>query len=291
MVRKEIVVDHEMIRDYWKDKLRYRQEIAIRWEDSLQYCWACRGPSPLERSHIIPDCLGGSPDPDNLVLLCYDCNRFRNPETVYSDLFWKWMKERVNLACRDNLMEDSYIEWIRNISRLTETCITTIIRGLPLSENHLVNVIIEYYLLFGYYPWFLIDLAPHFDCFIRFSRSQEMKSFYGTTASTMAIRLHMYAKGIYIEIYKNPLTFREKISFLELLGKKEENKENKQLVKAPIYIKTPKKKISILMDFNGTIIEDKITEDGNSDDEIYWEKISSEMIEGNEDIIRKITEI
>lgn len=49
----------------------------------------------LERSHIIPEALGGQDSPDNLVLLCRNCN-MSNPETKSPFYFWRWIESKFN---------------------------------------------------------------------------------------------------------------------------------------------------------------------------------------------------
>lgn len=67
------------------------------------HCWACEktirsGRSNyrtnglgLHRCHVIPDCLGGSNDPSNIILMCAECHR-DNPDSSDESLFWWWFK-------------------------------------------------------------------------------------------------------------------------------------------------------------------------------------------------------
>jgi hypothetical protein len=64
-------------------------------------CFACHWESPrkhwnwgwFERAHIIPDCLGGSEEPSNLVLLCKRCHR-EAPNCSDPSLMIQWMRDR-----------------------------------------------------------------------------------------------------------------------------------------------------------------------------------------------------
>jgi len=67
------------------------------------HCWACdktlrSGCSNyrtkdlgLHRCHVIPDCLGGSNDPSNIILMCAECHK-DNPDSTDESLFWWWFK-------------------------------------------------------------------------------------------------------------------------------------------------------------------------------------------------------
>ena len=47
----------------------------------------------LQRCHVVPAALGGSAQPDNLVLLCADCHRDA-PDTADAAFMFDWMKAR-----------------------------------------------------------------------------------------------------------------------------------------------------------------------------------------------------
>ena len=67
----------------------------------VAHCWACdkmirSGVSSykesslgLHRCHVIPECLGGSDEPSNLVLMCQACHQ-DNPDSTDESLFWWW---------------------------------------------------------------------------------------------------------------------------------------------------------------------------------------------------------
>lgn len=91
--RERINISRQKIVNYWKGKI----DINTTWENALSNCWACGSNryGTLERSHIIPDCLNGSVDVYNLILLCKFCNA-QNPETIYKEDYFLWLKSRVN---------------------------------------------------------------------------------------------------------------------------------------------------------------------------------------------------
>lgn len=99
-------IKHENIVKYWKDKISENQ-INVSWEKSLTHCWACGKEGEkgkLERSHIIPHALGGRCSEENLLLMCSECN-VNNPETIYYEDFWLWVKNRNN-KIKINICDD-----------------------------------------------------------------------------------------------------------------------------------------------------------------------------------------
>ena len=42
---------------------------------TVNECFACRRECSLQRAHLIPNSVGGTGDPENLVLLCARCHR------------------------------------------------------------------------------------------------------------------------------------------------------------------------------------------------------------------------
>lgn len=88
---KSCNISREKIVDYWKGRIK----INCSWEEAETHCWACGSDKfgTLERSHIIPNCLGGIMHQVNLVLLCMYCNR-ECPETYYGYDFMLWLKSR-----------------------------------------------------------------------------------------------------------------------------------------------------------------------------------------------------
>ena len=85
----------ERIADYWQENIGDRQ-INVSWDDALTHCWCCGMESFLEKAHILPKKFGGDTSMANLLLFCRRCN-LQNPETVYLDCFWLWIKGRKKL--------------------------------------------------------------------------------------------------------------------------------------------------------------------------------------------------
>jgi hypothetical protein len=44
----------------------------------------------LERAHVVPRSLGGSEEPENIVLLCYECH-LAAPDTAEARYMWQWL--------------------------------------------------------------------------------------------------------------------------------------------------------------------------------------------------------
>jgi 5-methylcytosine-specific restriction endonuclease McrA len=68
------------VRAYWYSAqgLRDVEEfVGPDWSPpSRGSCWACRtGRGGLERGHLVDHARGGAGTPDNLVPLCWECNR------------------------------------------------------------------------------------------------------------------------------------------------------------------------------------------------------------------------
>ena len=95
MGKKQNNLKRENIVKYWKANIGPR-EINVPWEKALTHCWACGLKTALEKAHIIPEVLGGPMTESNMVLFCKNCNA-QNPETVYEDYFWLWIKGRKKL--------------------------------------------------------------------------------------------------------------------------------------------------------------------------------------------------
>ena len=58
------------------------------------FCFAClheyRQWDELQRCHIIPDCLNGSNNSSNFVLLCRMCHKI-NPHSIHDDIYLMWI--------------------------------------------------------------------------------------------------------------------------------------------------------------------------------------------------------
>jgi HNH endonuclease len=89
-MRKTIQTSRQDIIDYW---IRHQDEcgLAVDWVDAHERCWRCGYKSRLERCHIIPHALGGSEDPENLVLLCGRCHR-EAPNVADPSFMWIWLR-------------------------------------------------------------------------------------------------------------------------------------------------------------------------------------------------------
>lgn len=65
---------------------RLRFEILRRDNHACRYCGRCAPDVPLTVDHVIPEALGGSDDPSNLVTACKDCNAGKSSMPVDSPL-------------------------------------------------------------------------------------------------------------------------------------------------------------------------------------------------------------
>lgn len=188
MSRKYIKATPKDIKKYWEPILKYGKTIAVKWNDAEDHCWACGTKGGIERSHIIPDCLGGTPDINNLVLLCEDCNHYKNPETIYPDYFWMWMTQRVDLTC--NSGSSSHERLMNKISENFAGCMLFMEKDIILQSNlPMINAFIEYYLLFSEFPEFAKELDKNY---FTFCGTREGKIFFGSNPSTTAIKIRLY---------------------------------------------------------------------------------------------------
>ena len=149
------------ILDFWKDKaITSKGEICLEKEaDYLSTipaiidwgearCFACGLDSKaefsqdtkiakhLQKCHIIPKALGGSYEPDNIVLLCKHCHE-ESPDVADSTVLLKWIYKK-RIATKSFLFDESLFEMlssftrqhyndeldIKQIDKLTETCNT-----------------------------------------------------------------------------------------------------------------------------------------------------------------------
>ena len=89
-MRKSLTTNKEEIVAYW---MRREDEcgLGVDWAEAHERCWRCGYEARLERCHIVPDSLGGSGDPSNLVLLCYRCHR-EAPNHANPRYMWVWLR-------------------------------------------------------------------------------------------------------------------------------------------------------------------------------------------------------
>jgi len=94
----------ELIHRHWLNKVKEDLDhyVNLLGDDTVENiligegceCYACGVKSKrLERCHIVPHSLGGSAKADNLFLLCGECHQ-DNPDTIYADLFYRYVKGR-----------------------------------------------------------------------------------------------------------------------------------------------------------------------------------------------------
>jgi ribosomal protein L37E len=76
--------------DYWASR-EDECGLSVDWAEAHERCWRCGYKSNLERCHIIPDSLGGSDSPHNLVLLCRRCHR-ESPDVNDPSFIWRWLR-------------------------------------------------------------------------------------------------------------------------------------------------------------------------------------------------------
>jgi len=118
------------ILDYWDSRPETYKELSFCFDREEPTCFACHDghegkydcqgasawtKSGLQRSHIIPDSLGGTNDPSNFVMLCKGCHK-QNPQSSSKKAYMDWLKHfHVNqsAACvnylRSNLSEDDLV--------------------------------------------------------------------------------------------------------------------------------------------------------------------------------------
>ena len=151
MARATTSVTKEAIADYWLNSKEMDWSLMfIEPEDACKRCWYCgRETSRLERCHIIPDSLGGKPEPSNLVLLCHSCH-LEAPNVIYKEAMLDWL----------------YTSWNKSFFGLYET--HQIYNHLKYYEdtykssylNDLNSVLLSIYLMFiSINPWILLLLG------------------------------------------------------------------------------------------------------------------------------------
>lgn len=121
MSAKDVIATREEIARYWYERGKeLRDNPLFGWIYHLTIdlgepsCWGCgswncendicgwkvdealknfNNVEWLERCHIVPRSLGGSNKPENLVLMCHQCN-IANPHTDNPEVFFGWMCNR-----------------------------------------------------------------------------------------------------------------------------------------------------------------------------------------------------
>lgn len=94
----------ESIHKYWLNEVEtwtdyYKELIGENSVDNIllgkgQECYACGVTTKnLQRCHIVPHSCGGSTEYDNMFLMCEMCHQ-DNPDTIYADMFYKYVKGR-----------------------------------------------------------------------------------------------------------------------------------------------------------------------------------------------------
>jgi HNH endonuclease len=76
--------------DYWSRR-ETECGLSVDWADAHKRCWRCSGKRKLEKCHIVPDRLGGSDKPENLILLCHRCH-LDQPNVVDPVATWNWLR-------------------------------------------------------------------------------------------------------------------------------------------------------------------------------------------------------
>lgn len=155
MIKRNISVRHSQIFDYWKDKAITRDGKIVPYDDmSIEAipvvfdwgepkCWACgrridkvfdyatyekylsenvnkiwdyaEVAKNLNKCHIIPHCIGGADEPENLFLLCEGCH-IESPDTENPENFFRWIYRRRKSESSINgfiisQMKDDFLYW------------------------------------------------------------------------------------------------------------------------------------------------------------------------------------
>ena len=76
--------------DFWS---RRQDEcgLSVDWTEAHKLCWRCAQRRKLQCCHIVPDVLGGSDEPCNLVLLCAQCHA-EAPNVADPAFMWPWLR-------------------------------------------------------------------------------------------------------------------------------------------------------------------------------------------------------
>lgn len=105
------------IHKYWlkevsENMIKYTKLLGENAVDNIrvgdgELCYAC-GNKPkygLTRCRIVPHSLGGSGETSNIFLMCDECHE-ENPDTIYSDMFYKYVRNRESFVSK--LFSKSY---------------------------------------------------------------------------------------------------------------------------------------------------------------------------------------
>ena len=65
------------------------------WETDWNMCWACGHKGTLQACHIIPNSLGGTTDPSNIIPLCGLCHD-KSPDVLDKKEMINWIKDQQN---------------------------------------------------------------------------------------------------------------------------------------------------------------------------------------------------
>jgi len=65
--------------------------MTVKWQNySGRRCVICGSPSGLEHGHVVDKSEGGSDAPENILPMCFDCNRALTPPHASRDEFMIW---------------------------------------------------------------------------------------------------------------------------------------------------------------------------------------------------------
>lgn len=90
IARAAIKAKHSEIVDYWAAR-EDESGLGTDWDEAETRCWRCGYETITQRCHIVPDSLGGSSEPSNLVLLCARCH-LEAPNFASTRLMWAWIR-------------------------------------------------------------------------------------------------------------------------------------------------------------------------------------------------------
>src|SRR5262249_14409457 len=76
--------------NYWSER-ETECGLAVDWSEAHERCWRCGDKRRLEKGNIVPRSLGGTNEPENLVLLCKFCHR-ENPNVADPSFMWVWLR-------------------------------------------------------------------------------------------------------------------------------------------------------------------------------------------------------
>ena len=177
----------ERIADYWEENIGER-EINVPWDDALTHCWCCGMESFLERAHILPATFGGDKSMANLLLFCRRCN-LQNPETIYPEYFWLWIKGRKKL--RD--------EWNEKYSDSTNVAkeLKFMFDFNPLDENSLLEI----YSCFGKENYNRVL----FEFYKLYERTKRFLPRYDSSKAAISYRFRFYSKYLLRRYKEDPM--------------------------------------------------------------------------------------